>query len=219
LGNLSTAVAALELVSTTGDLVTIRRGDPDFDGAVVALGALGIVTRVTLDIQPEFEMRQDPFEGLLWDTVVSDFDAVMSAGYSVSLMTSWSEPSVTRLWIKTHLALGAQEAAPMAHLGAVPAAHPSARPSPEALQRLYPFGAPGPRFERLPHFRPEAELWPPGHLRGEYMVPRTQATAGRAAAFPSGSSVAAPSRPRRRRGSCRGSLCCGQDGSDRRDRR
>ena len=103
LGNLSTAVAALELVSATGDLVTIRRGDPDFDGAVVALGALGIVTRVTLDIQPEFEMRQDAYEGLPWDTVLSDFDAVMSAGYSVSLMTSWSEPNVTRLWIKTHL--------------------------------------------------------------------------------------------------------------------
>ena len=139
---LSTAVAALELVSATGDLVTIRRGDPNFDGAVVALGALGIVTRVTLDIQPEFEMRQDAFEGLPWDTVLSDFDAVMSAGYSVSLMTSWSEPNVTRLWIKTHLEGGALEAASMANLGAVPAAHPSARPSPEALQRLYPFGRP-----------------------------------------------------------------------------
>lgn len=66
LGNLATAVAALELVSTSGDLVTIHRGDPDFDGAVVALGALGIVTRVTLDIQPEFKMRQDAFEGLPW---------------------------------------------------------------------------------------------------------------------------------------------------------
>ena len=88
LGNLSTAVAALDIVSATGDLITIRRGNPDFDGVVVSLGAFGIVTRVTLDIQPEFEMRQDAFEGLPWATVLSDFDAVMSAGYSVSLMTS-----------------------------------------------------------------------------------------------------------------------------------
>jgi xylitol oxidase len=92
LGNLSTAVEALEIVCATGDVSAVRRGDPGFDGMVVNLGALGIVTRVTLNIQPEFEMRQDAFEGLPWGTVLSDFDAVMSAGYSVSLMTSWSGP-------------------------------------------------------------------------------------------------------------------------------
>ena len=177
LGNLSTAVTELDIVCATGDLVTIRRGDRDFDGAVVALGALGIVTRVTLDIQPTFEMRQDAFEGLPWATVLSDFDTVMSAGYSVSLMTSWSGPTVTRLWIKTHLARGVEGAASVAHLGAAPAAHPSARQTPEAMARLTPFGAPGPWSERLPHFRSNAELWPPGHLQSEYMVPRAQATA------------------------------------------
>jgi xylitol oxidase len=130
LGNLSSAVAALDIVCGTGDLVTIRRGDPNLDGAVVALGALGIVTRVTLDIQPTFEMRQDAFEGLPWSTLLSDFDTVMSAGYSVSLMTSWSGPTVTRLWIKTHLERGGERATSMADLGAAPAAHPSARPTP-----------------------------------------------------------------------------------------
>jgi xylitol oxidase len=130
LGNLSSAVAALDIVSATGDLVTIRRGDPDFDGAVVALGALGIVTRVTLDIQPTFEVRQDAFEGLPWSNVISDFDTIMSAGYSVSLMTSWSGPTVTRLWIKTRLGRGVARATSPADLGAAPAAHPSARPTP-----------------------------------------------------------------------------------------
>jgi xylitol oxidase len=177
LGNLSTAVAALDIVCATGDLVTIRRGDPNFDGAVVALGALGIVTRVTLDIQPTFEMRQDAFEGLPWGTLLSDFDTVMSAGYSVSLMTSWSEPTVTRLWVKTHLARGVERATSMADLGAAPAPHPSARPTAEAIARLNPFGASGPWSERLPHFRPNAELGPPGQLQSEYMVPRAQATA------------------------------------------
>jgi xylitol oxidase len=177
LGNLATAVAALDLVCATGDLVTLRRGDSGFDGAVVALGALGVVTRLALEIRPEFEMRQDAFEGLRWETVLCDLDAVMSAGYSVSLMTSWSEPTVARLWIKTQLARGEQEAASVAHLGALPAAHPSVRPTPAALARMNPFGLPGPCFERLPHFRSEAELWPPGHLQSEYMVPRTRATA------------------------------------------
>jgi xylitol oxidase len=118
LGNLSTAVAGLEIVTATGDMVTVRRGDPDFDGMVVGLGAFGVVTRVTLDIQPSFDMRQDAFEGLAWETVLSSFDAVMSAGYSVSLMTMWSASTVTRLWIKTRLASGEPEAVSAAHLQA-----------------------------------------------------------------------------------------------------
>jgi xylitol oxidase len=145
---------------------------------VVALGALGVVTRMTLDIQPEFEVRQDAFEGLAWATVLSDFDAVMSAGYSVSLMTSWSGPTVTRLWIKTRLVEGApQETVSAAHLGAVPAAQPSPVATPEVMQRLNPFGVPGPWSERLPHFRPEVVPGPTGHLQSEYMVPRANATA------------------------------------------
>src|SRR5689334_3842479 len=37
-GNLATAVAALELVTSTGEIVRTQRGDDDFDGMVVALG-------------------------------------------------------------------------------------------------------------------------------------------------------------------------------------
>jgi alditol oxidase len=177
LGNLATAVAALDIVTETGDLITIRRGEPGFDGMVVSLGTFGIVTRVTLDIQPDYAMRQDAFEGLSWARVLSDFDAVMSAGYSVSLMTSWSGPAATRLWIKTRLADGAPETVSAAHLGAAPAAQPSARATQEAMQRLHPFGVPGPWSERLPHFRRDVEPGPAGHLQSEYMVPRAQATA------------------------------------------
>jgi alditol oxidase len=75
LGNLATAVATLEIVRATGDVITIRRGDPGFDGMVVALGALGIVTRVILDIEPAFTMRQDAFEGLTWATLLAELDA------------------------------------------------------------------------------------------------------------------------------------------------
>jgi alditol oxidase len=122
LGNLSTAVAGLEIVTATGDAVTIRRGNDDFDAMIVSLGAFGIVTRVTLDIQPSFDMRQDPFEGLPWETVLSNFDAVTSSGYSVSLMTMWSARTVTRLWIKTRLVSGDPETVSAVHLGATPAA-------------------------------------------------------------------------------------------------
>jgi xylitol oxidase len=177
LGTLSAAVAGLELVTATGDLLTIRRGDARFDGMVVSLGALGVVTRVTLDIQPGFDMRQDAFEGLPWDTVLTDLDAVMSAGYSVSLMTKWSGATVGRLWVKTRLDSRAPRSVSMTHIGASPAELPSAKATPEEMEALNPFGGvPGPWSERLPHFRPNADPGNPVHLQSEYMVPRARAT-------------------------------------------
>ncbi len=69
-GNLATAVAALEMVTSEGDIVTARRGDEDFDGMVVGLGTLGAVTRITLDVGPAYEVRQRVFEGLSYDASV-----------------------------------------------------------------------------------------------------------------------------------------------------
>src|SRR4029453_3580326 len=62
-GNLSTAVSVLELVTADGDVTPFSRakGQAAFSGAVVNLGALGVVTRVTLDIQPAYAMRQDVY--------------------------------------------------------------------------------------------------------------------------------------------------------------
>ena len=175
LGNLSTAVAGLEIVTATGDVLTIRRGDDDFDAMIVSLGVFGIVTRVTLDIQPSFDLRQDAFEGLAWETVLSNLDAVMSAGYSVSLMTMWSAPTVTRLWIKTQSVDGRPKTVSAAHLGARPAEQATVNTAPDAMRRLTPFGVPGPWSERLPHFRPDREPALAAHLQSEYMVPRARA--------------------------------------------
>jgi xylitol oxidase len=139
---------------------------------VVNLGALGVVTRITLDIQPSFTMRQDAFEGLAWNTVLADLHAVMSAGYSVSLLTKWSGPAITRLWVKTRL----PSEVSVAHLGAKPAALLSPNATPEGVADLNPFGGvPGPWSERLPHFRPGVDPGLVGHLQSEYLVPRARA--------------------------------------------
>jgi alditol oxidase len=177
LGNLATAVAALDIVTATGDLVTLRRGEPAFDGAVVALGALGVVTRVTLDIEPAYTLRQDAFEGLTWDAMQADVAAVMGAGYSVSLMTLWSRPTVSRWWIKTRLDEGAADAPPQVPAGVTVATHPSTRVSPDSARRLNPFGVAGPWSDRLPHFQRDIEITPVGHLQSEYFVPRSRAAA------------------------------------------
>ena len=171
-GNLSTAVAGMQLVTATGDVIEIRRGDADFDAMVVGLGAFGIVTRVTLDIQPTFDVRQDAFAGLPWSTVLTQFDAVMSAAYSVSLMTSWSGDTVRAMWLKTRLVHGEPREVTAAHLGAIAAPMGAA----DDIAHLSPFGVPGPWSERLPHFRPGAQPGTAGHLQSEYMVPRARAT-------------------------------------------
>ncbi len=174
-GTLSSAVAAIEMITADGDLRTVRRGERDFNGMVVSLGALGVATRVTLDIQPTFDMRQDAFVGLPWDTLLSDLDAVMAAGYSVSLLTKWSGPTVARLWIKTRLAGGEPRVVSAAHLGATPeVVAPNA--SPDGAGDLNPFGGlPGPWSERLPHFRRGVDPGTVGHLQSEYLLPRTHA--------------------------------------------
>ena len=99
-GNLATAVAALEIVTSDGNVVTAARGDPDFDGLVVGLGAVGAVTRVTLDVEPAYEVCQRVFEGLRWDDLFEHFDAITSTGYSVSVFTRWGE-TIDQVWIKS----------------------------------------------------------------------------------------------------------------------
>ncbi|MFD0476641.1 FAD-binding protein [Nonomuraea thailandensis] len=65
-GCLAASVSALDLVTAEGDLVTVARGDGCFDGMVVGLGALGVVTHLTLDLVPAYEMRQQVYKGLPW---------------------------------------------------------------------------------------------------------------------------------------------------------
>jgi alditol oxidase len=173
-GNLSTAVCGLEMVTANGDLLQISRGDPGFDGMVVGLGAFGIITRLTLDIQPSFALQQDAFAGLPWRAVLTGLDAVMSAAYSVSLMTLWSGQTVDRLWLKSLVSDGASRRDCGARLGAMPTPEPLAGAS-EAVFGLNPFGQPGPWSERLTHFRPDAEPGTQDQIQSEYMVPRSQA--------------------------------------------
>ena len=84
-----------------GSLVHFGRGDEDFDGAVVALGALGLVVRVSLDVVPEFELRQYVFERLPWATVEEHLQEMLAFGYSTSLFTLWTEAGIDQVWVKS----------------------------------------------------------------------------------------------------------------------
>jgi xylitol oxidase len=178
-GNLATSVAAIEFVDAAGDVIQLsRRNDAgQFHGAVVGLGALGIVTRVTLDLEPAFDMKQVVYLDLPMQELAHDFDAIMSSGYSVSLFTNWKDKNINEVWIKSRLdASGATAlAAPEFH-GARLATrnmHPVAEQSAENTTEQ--MSVPGPWFERLPHFRMGFTPSTGAELQAEYFVPTEHA--------------------------------------------
>jgi xylitol oxidase len=171
--SLAAGVPALELVTADGSIRRLRRGDADFDGAVVSLGALGLVTRVSLDVVPSFEIRQYVFERLPWTAVEADLDAILAGGYSVSLFTTWDEPSVGTVWVKTKEQLG-----PQPYFGASPATEPrNPLPGAHSNNHTQQLGVPGPSFDRLPHFRLGFTPSSGDELQTEYIVPRQHGAA------------------------------------------
>ena len=118
IGTLSRAVAGLELVTATGGIRSIGPVDPEFDGAVVALGALGVVSRITLDIEPSYDVRQDVYEGLTWANLLDHYDAITARAHSVSVFTDWSGESVGTVWLKSRVDAAKP---PQTLYGAVPA--------------------------------------------------------------------------------------------------
>jgi xylitol oxidase len=177
-GNLATAVSALEIVTANGELLNLsRQKDGDkFSGAVVGLGALGVITKVTLDIQPTFTMRQYVYENLPLAQVKNHFDAIESSAYSVSLFTDWQKQRLNEVWIKTRTEKGQAFEATPEFFGAKPAAknlHPIAELSAENCTEQ--MGVPGPWYERLPHFRMGFTPSAGKELQSEYFVPRQHA--------------------------------------------
>jgi len=173
---LAAAVRGLELVTGRGDVVSLSRDErPDLvRAAAVGLGALGIVTRVTLDVGPAYDIAQRVYEGLPLDRLDGRFDEVMAGGYSVSLFTTWQAPRVDQIWVKRRVE--DTSPSPVELLGAAPAAearHPV--PGMSAEHCTAQLGAAGPWHERLPHFRMEFTPSAGDELQTDYLVPRDRA--------------------------------------------
>ncbi|MFF4058647.1 D-arabinono-1,4-lactone oxidase [Streptomyces sp. NPDC001668] len=171
-GPLSSAVREVELVTADGSVLTIGRDDPRFGGAVTSLGALGVVTALTLDLVPSFDVEQYvftelPLAGL--DSAV--FETVMSTAYSVSLFTDWRAQGFRQVWVKR------RTDQPLADFPwAAPATekmHPV--PGMPAVNCTEQFGVPGPWHDRLPHFRAEFTPSSGSELQSEYLLPREHA--------------------------------------------
>ena len=176
-GNLSSAVEALELVKADGSIVHLSRKDGDhFYAAVVGLGALGVITKVTLKVQPTYMMRQYVYEQLPLTQLPKNFDAIMSAGYSVSLFTDWTSDHINEVWVKSKVSGNAVSTASQGFFGAKPATknlHPIITLSAENCTEQ--LGVPGPWYERLPHFKMGFTPSSGKELQAEYFVPWSHA--------------------------------------------
>jgi xylitol oxidase len=175
-GGLATAVTAMELVTAGGEVVHVRRGDDIFDAVVVGLGAFGVATRLTLELQPAFDVEQYVYDDLPFTALREHFTEVMAAAYSVSAFTDWAGPTIRNIWVKRRV----DEPLPPLErwLGAVRADGPRhpvpGMPAENCTEQL---GVRGPWHARLPHFRLEFTPSSGEELQTEYFVAREDAVA------------------------------------------
>jgi xylitol oxidase len=176
-GNLSSAVEALELVKADGSIVHLSRKDGDhFHATVVGLGAFGVITKVTLKVQQTYNVQQHVYEQLPIAQLRKNFDAIMRAGYSVSLFTDWASDHINEVWVKSQGIADVASVKAIDFFGARPATknlHPIITLSAENCTEQ--LGVPGPWYERLPHFKMGFTPSSGKELQAEYFVPWSRA--------------------------------------------
>jgi xylitol oxidase len=179
-GNLATAVSALEIVTAGGEVIELSRKQhgKHFLGAVVGLGAIGVVTKATLDLVPTFDVRQSVYEKLPLSRLEEHLDDIMASAYSVSLFTDWQNERFDQVWLKERVTDEVTYERPAELFEASLASrdrHPMESLSAENCTTQ--MGIPGPWHERLPHFRMEFTPSSGEELQTEYFVAREQAFA------------------------------------------
>jgi xylitol oxidase len=189
-GNLATAVSAMQILTASGELVEVSREKDGelFNGMVVHLGGLGIVTRITLEVEPTYLVRQDVYEGLPFSMLDQHFETIMGSGYSVSLFADWQQGNFFEAWVKRKVPAPATFIG-SANLAAPPPPPPDFFGAAPATRDLHPIpglsadccteqmGVPGPWHERLPHFKMGFTPSSGEELQSEYFVSRENAYA------------------------------------------
>ena len=176
-GNLATAVQAIEFIAADGTMHQRSRAEHpnEFDGLVVGLGAYGIVTSMTLAIQPRFEMQQTVYENLSFEQAITHFDAIQDSAYSVSLFTDWSNGRFHQAWMKTRV----DDATRNGNISdftdataATQAVHPlPGNPTESCTEQL---GTTGAWQDKLPHFRMGFTPSQGHEIQSEFFIPREQ---------------------------------------------
>lgn len=171
-GNLATSVRALDIITANGDIISFSKNENTeaLKGAVVALGGLGIVSKMTLALQDTFEMKQLVYQNMPMSALEKNFESIVSNGYSVSLFTDWRNKNVNQVWLKKR---SEDVSTPdTEYFGAKLATrnlHPLEDLSAENCTGQ--MGVSGPWYERMPHFRMGFTPSSGKELQSEYFVP------------------------------------------------
>ncbi|BFT73875.1 FAD-binding protein [Paenibacillus sp. P36] len=174
--NLASIVESIEVVQANGELAVFSREQQNIEGAVVGLGGLGVVTQMTLDVIPAFEISQHVYDNLPFEQLETHFDDIFSHAYSVSLFTDWKSTTINQVWLKKKVTDSASTQAEAEFFGAKLAdapRHPVPGHTGENCSEQ--MGIPGPSHERLPHFRMDFTPSAGEELQSEYFVPREAA--------------------------------------------
>lgn len=172
-GNLATAVTAVEMASATGEMITLDSTDDRFGGIVVSLGALGLVTRISLRVEPAFDVTQQVVEAVPVSTFVDSFDEIVGAGHSVSAFTRWVG-DIEQIWVKQRVGFDAPLGKVLDRMARAEVDHhPIMRL--DATNCTPQLGRPGPWHERLPHFRSDVAPSVGNEIQSEFFVPRVEA--------------------------------------------
>ncbi len=171
-GNLATAVTAMEMICADGALrrfSAVEHGEK-FHGMVLALGALGIVSRLELRIEPTYEIQQNRYSSISWSVLLENFDEIMSGAYSVNIFTRWSTDSINRVVLKSRLRDGVPRHLPDEYFGGTRALAPT-----DALAENHTLddGVAGPWNDQLPHFKMGLAPSHGEEIQSEYFVART----------------------------------------------
>lgn len=177
-GNLSTQVQAIEFITANGELVQLskEKDGERFLGAVVGLGALGIITQLTLAIQPAYMVEQQVFQNLPLAQIRDHFEEIELSGYSVSLFTDWQTEFINEVWVKNKVTEGKTPELVPVFFGAKAATqnlHPIVDLSAENCTEQ--MGVPGPWYERLPHFKMGFTPSSGKELQAEFFIPKEHA--------------------------------------------
>jgi len=175
-GCLATDVLDFDVVLASGD---IRHCSPaslgdDFAGTVVSLGALGVISRVTLAVVPTFEVRQNVYENLPWHAFEEHFDEITGYAYSVSMFTDFGPGGIDQLWVKSRVGDRApDDARAFGARAATGQRHPIR--GMDAINATAQLGVAGLPHDRLPHFRIGYTPSNGDEIQSEYLIDRADA--------------------------------------------
>lgn len=161
--SLAGAVRSVEVMRGDGSVVELTSA-----GAAVSLGGLGVITTVTVDVVPSFQVEQTVYEDVAWTTLLTSLEQIFDGAYSVSAFVDWQGGAT--LWVKHRVGDPAYAFPGQAASGP---RHPVVGQPP--IHCTPQGGVPGPWHERLPHFRAEFTPSVGDELQTEYFVPRTRA--------------------------------------------